>query len=261
MDKLIEVMKEDIAEFHNTRKIERAKKFVNETGMHVNHNEYPSYFFGNPNTKFVLVHLNPKQKDNHSEKHENAFKFKDFDDHFNFHKNFGKFQYNKLMTKKSKFGFDLKQIEFIKPFKAIDLNNDDIFVNLQKVIDDKLQLELVPFGSDNFKTNLMTPKTLKPYIDLALETIVSQPRDYVIFCGNVFEKLLTPYIVEKQDYSFKLIKKDGTMAKNNTRFSKVILDYRGQKFTAGIAHSFAQQGLTGSIMNKYGQQCFELYNR
>lgn len=261
MDTLIEVMKQDFAEFHNTRTIERAKNLVCDTGMHVNHNEYPSYFFGDLDAKFILVHLNPKQKDNKSSEYEGSFKFKDFDDYIHFHQNFGRLQYGDPTNKKYKSAFDSKQIEFIKPFNAIDLNDDDAFVNLQKVIDGKLQLELIPFGSDNFKTNLMTPKVLKPYTDIVLETITSRSRDYIIFCGSIFEKLLKDYIVEKQDYSFKLVKKDGTMAKNNTRFSKVILNYKGQRINAGIAHSFAQQGLTGSIMNRYGQKCFELYNK
>ena len=93
MDKLTEVMKIDFEEFHNNRKIERAKSFATVTGMHVNHNEYPSYFFGNPDAKFVLVHLNPKQKDNYSDKYEEEFKYKDLNEYLYFHRNYGKFQY------------------------------------------------------------------------------------------------------------------------------------------------------------------------
>ncbi|WP_182405144.1 hypothetical protein [Psychrobacter sp. GP33] len=260
MDKLTEVMQIDFEEFHNSRKIERAKSFASATGMHVNHNEYPSYFFGNPDAKFVLVHLNPKQKDNYSDKYEEEFKHKSFNEYLCFHRNYGKFKYGELATKKSKSRFDSKQVNFIKPFNVIDLNDNDAFVNLEKVIDDKLQLELIPFGSDSFKTNLMQLSTLVPYTDLLLDTITQQKRDYVIFCGKVFDILLKDYVLNRKDYSFKLQKKDGTTAKNNVNFSKIVLTYKGKKINAGIAQSFAQQGLTGAIMKEYGRKCYELYN-
>lgn len=266
MMKFIDVMKNDFEEFHENRKIERAKNFTEMTGMHVNHNEYPAYFFGDLNAKFVLIHLNPKQKDNKSDEYEGKLKYTDFKEYFNFHQNFGNFRYNNSISERSKSRFDAKQVKFIKPFNVIDLDHEDDYVNLEKVIDKKLQLELIPFGSDSFKTDVINPKILNPYIDLLLDTIIEQERDYIIFCGSVFETLLKNYLVsikgevQKKDYKFKLLKGDGSTTKAHSRFSKILLEFNGRKIHAGIAPSFPRQGLTGKLMEEYGRKCYELYN-
>lgn len=107
----------------------------------------------------------------------------------------------------------------------------------------------------------MTHDTLQPYVELLLDTITKADRDYIIFCGKVFERLLKSHTVKKEDYAFKLVKTDGSLSKNNARFSRLVLNYKGHEFKAGIAPSFAQQGLTGAVMEDYGKKCCELYNQ
>ena len=121
-----------------------------------------------------------------------------------------------------------------------------------------MQLELIPFGSSKFETTLIKGDPLKAYIETLLDTIISEEREYVIFCGKVFETLLKDYIVSKKDYVFKLPKTDGSTAKNNSSFSRIIINFNGKKISAGIAQSFAQQGLN---MSEYGKKCYELYNQ
>lgn len=260
MERLISIMKSDFEEFYSTGKIGRAEQLSKDIKMHVNHNEYPSYFFGNPEAKFVLVHLNPKQVDNYSDVSEDCFKYADFAEYFEFHRYYGKKNYGEDSTRKLKSSFDAKQVRFIRPFNVInlDVSNGD-FSNLEKVIDDKLQLELLPFGSNNFETNKVesVKKSLQPYVETLLETITSQERDYIIFCGKVFETLLQPYIVFKEDHAFKLPKVNGGIAANDSRFSNVTLEFNDKRFSAGIAQSFAQMGIN---MNEYGKKCSELYN-
>ncbi|MGR3898293.1 hypothetical protein FW759_02375 [Psychrobacter sp. 1176_08] len=259
MKKFIQIMKNDIEEFHLSRKISRAQELSEQTGMHVNHNEYPAYFFGDPKAEFVLVHLNPKQQDNKSDVYEEDFKFANFDEYYNFHRYYGKIHYGKNSKKTLKSPFDLKQIRFLKPFNVIGFDDsDNKYPNLEKVMDNKLQLEFLPFGSSKFETALMRSSLLDPYVDTLLDTIDSQSRKYIIFCGKVFESVLKDYIVSKQDYEFKLLKTDGSIAKNNSSFSKILLDFNGNKISAGIAQSFAQQGLN---MSEYGKKCCELYNK
>ena len=259
MDKLIKAMKNDFEELHQNRQMSRAKLLSEQTGMHVNHNEYPAYFFGDLQARFVLVHLNPKQQDNQSDSYKGNFKFANFDEYFDYHRYYGKIHYGKNTKKKLKSPFDLKQIRFIKPFNIIDFDDsDNKYPNLEKVIDNKLQLELIPFGSSKFETALMKSDSLECYVETLLDTISSQKRDYIIFCGKVFETALKDYIVSKEFYEFKLPKVDGSIAKNNSSFSKIILNFKGNKITAGIAQSFAQQGLN---MSEYGKKCYELYNQ
>ncbi len=259
MEKLTAIMKSDIEELHLSRKISRAKELSELTGMHVNHNEYPSYFFGDPQAKFVMIHLNPKQQDNKSDKYEGNLKFAGFDEYFKFHRYYGKIHYGEHSERTLKSPFDQKQIRFIKPFNVIEFDHSgNKYSNLEKVIDDKLQLELLPFGSSKFETALIKGNLLKPYIETLLNTISSQEREYVIFCGKVFETLLKDYIVSKKDYDFKLPKVDGSTAKNNSSFSKIVINFNGKEISAGIAKSFAQQGLN---MSEYGIKCCELYNQ
>lgn len=259
MEKLIRVMKSDFEEFNLNREISRAKALSDITGMHVNHNEYPAYFFGDPKANFVLVHLNPKQQDNLSDKYKGNLKFKKFDDYFNFHKYYGKVHYGEHSDQTLKSPFDLKQIRFIKPFNIIEFDGSDSkYLNLEKVMDNKLQLELIPFGSSKFETTLIKGDVLKSYTETLLDTIISQDRDYIIFCGKVFETVLKDYIISKKDHQFKLPKVDGSIAKNNSSFSKIVIDFNGRKITAGIAKSFAQQGLN---MSEYGKKCYQLYNQ
>lgn len=259
MENLIHIMKNDFEEFHTSRKISRAEVLSEQTGMHVNHNEYPAYFFGDPKAKFVLVHLNPKQQDNQSDSYKGNFKFANFDEYFESLRYYGKTHYGKQSKKLVKSPFDRKQIRFIKPFNVIEFDDiDNEYLNLEKVMDNKLQLELLPFGSSKFETALIKGDPLKPYIETLLDTIISEEREYVIFCGKVFETLLKDYILSKKDYVFKLPKIDGSTAKNNSSFSKITINFNGNKITAGIAQSFAQQGLN---MSEYGKKCYELYNQ
>lgn len=124
-------------------------------------------------------------------------------------------------------------------------------------MDDKLQLELLPFGSNKFDSEKVSRYLDQSYIQILLDAISSQERDYVIFCGEVFETLLEKYIVSKKDYEFKLPKVNGEIARNNSNFSKIIIDFNGKKIPVGIARSFAQMGIN---MNEYGKKCSELYN-
>lgn len=256
---LIEIMKKEFEEFEKTGKIQRAKNLKNLTNAHFNHSNYPMYFTGNPDAKFVLVHLNPKQKDSLEETYQSEKKYSNFEEYYNFHRNFGKVHYGQTSERTHKSKFDHKQIRFIKPFNVIKFDNSkDEFYNLEKVIDDKFQLELIPFGSDEFKSSAIKLEAIESYVDILLETIANKERDYIIFCGKIFEKALAKYIVSKEDFEFNLPKTDGTTAKNHSKFSRIILEFKGKKIKAGIAQSFAQQGLN---MTEYGKKCHELYNQ
>ena len=259
MNKLKELMQKDFEEFQKTGKIQRAKDLTKATDTHFNHSEYPMYFTGNPDAKFVLVHLNPKQKDSLEEAYQGEAKFSNFEDYYNFHRNFGKVHYGETSERTHKSPFDHKQIRFIKPFNVIKFDDSkDVFYNLEKVMDEKFQLELVPFGSDKFTTATVRASAIETYVDILLETITTKERDYIIFCGKIFEKVLAKYIVSKEDFEFNLPKIDGTTAKSLSKFSKITIEINGKKINAGIAQSFAQQGLN---MVEYGKKCHELYNK
>jgi hypothetical protein len=89
-----------------------------------------------------------------------------------------------------------------------------------------------------------------------LEVIAASPRDYVIFCGGIFEELFSSSVTDIHE--FKLTKNSGEPARNNARFANLRFEYKDRTILAGLAHTFAQQGIP---MADYGRKCKELYRR
>jgi hypothetical protein len=75
-----------------------------------------------------------------------------------------------------------------------------------------------------------------------MATITAHPRQVVIFCGAVFEKLLPRTSIIEQ-HIFRLQKADGTQTKGRFRFANVRIEWNGQTVHAGLAHSWALQGI------------------
>lgn len=249
----------DVEEFLATRRMQRAVELSAATRQHFNHNEYPMFFVGKLDARLVLVHLNPKQRDNYAATYTGPLWLKSFDEYFEYHQSLGKKLYGTGSPQTHKSPFDHKQIRFLKPFDAIhfveERTRDDRLANLEQVIDGKLQLELIPYGSATFSTSGFTPAILKPRLERILDVICACPRNYILFCGQIFETLFQGSIV--RTHEFKLIKNDGTACQNKTRFSNLRFVYKGAVIQAGLAHSFAQQGIP---MGAYGRQCKALYH-
>lgn len=250
----------DLHEFFATRKLQQALDLTAQTGQHFNHNEYPMYFTGKLDAKLVLIHLNPKQPNNTAATYTGPFWLKDVDAYRDYHQHFGRILYGPQAARTHTSPFDHKQIRFLKPFDVIpfveEQNPDDRYMNLERVIDDKLQLELIPYGSASFRLKGFTHALLAPYLERLLSVISAYPRDYILFCGQIFAGILRDFLTDTHE--FKLTKKDGTVTQHKTRFSTIQLPYNGKVLHAGLAHSFAQQGIP---MAAYGRQCKALYRQ
>lgn len=248
----------DVCEFLETRHMHRAIQLSQQTGQHFNHNEYPMYFTGRLDARLVLIHLNPKQRNNCSPTYEGEFWLPDVKSYMEYHAHFGQRTHGSNQTRRHKSPFDHKQIRFLQPFGVLPFVEErtpaDRLTNLVRVIDEKLQLELIPYGSDTFSAQGFTPQILEPHTTRILNVISAAPRDYVIFCGRIFEDLFRDNITER--HTFTLMKKDGTPTKSHARFANLCFTYRGQTIRAGIAASFAQQGIP---MGNYGAQCHARY--
>jgi hypothetical protein len=133
----------------------------------------------------------------------------------------------------------------MRPFDVIDFvdeySPDDKFTNLERVIDDKLQLEFIPYSSPTFDGRGLTESVLRPHYERIMRVITARPRQYVIFCGAVFEPLVREYIVA--EHRFQLPRKDGQPEKMPSQFSTLSLDYEGRRVKAGFARSWARQGI------------------
>jgi hypothetical protein len=211
----------------------------------------PHFFTGNLYSEIVLVHLNPKRNKN---KISNSYdiekpKFNSFEEYYDYFRYFGRYNYGESSKRDHKSPFDKKQIRFLKPLNILPFTENDIFKNLEIVIDHKLQIELIPFGSDNFNYNKVGIKNIKPFIDNILSLIASKERKYVIFCGRVFDNILNEYVSKKKVHEFKLQKTNGTLTKVYYHFIEVEIKYNDKIINAVIAPQYAMQGMP---IEKYG---------
>jgi len=85
------------------------------------------------------------------------------------------------------------------------------------VLTHKLQLELIPYGSDTFSARGFTEEVLQPHYERIMSVICAHPRRYILFCGSVFEVLFDGYIVDQHE--FRLRKKDGSFTRQRARFA------------------------------------------
>lgn len=213
----------------------------------------PLFFTGDINSELVLVHLNPK----HDEENWNKkCEFKNFDAYWDFYSKFGKNHYGEESRGGHKSRFDHKQVRFLRPFNLLSINTDDKFKNLENVMDQKLQIELVPYGSPEFSYHKIGIEKLKPFVEHVQSLIMERPRKYVIFCGKVFEKIFSDSIKPEDIHEFYLTNKDGQPTKNKYRVVNFVLEQGDKRIPACIAPQFAQQGCPSM---EYGKKVKELY--
>ena len=211
----------------------------------------PHFYAGDLNAKLVMVQLNPKRE------------LKDFNEkstitqpqYFDFYSNYGKTHYGIERKENWKSKFDQKLIRFLRPLNLLEINSTDIFKNLENVVDQKLQLELIPFGSTSFDYTKIPQHLFSEYIELILSLITSTERNCVIFGGRVFSKILSSYITSKEVFRFKLQKVNGDLTKNEYEIEKLTLCYKGKFFNAFITPQFAQQGMP---VEAYGKKLAEI---
>ena len=213
----------------------------------------PHFFTGDLNANIALIQLNPKRDEVGWNKQSN---FANFEEYWNSFAHFGKKHYGINATRTHKSKFDHKQIRFLKPFNILPFVEDDTYHNLEISIDQKLQLELVPFGSPNFDYTKIGQDNLMFYIHRLIDVLSSTDRKYIIFCGRVFHNLLKKYITEEKTHSFHLEKVDGTSSKRKYSLINIKIKHNNKEITACIAPQFSQQGCP---IDRYGEKVSSLY--
>lgn len=194
--------------------------------------------------------------------------------------------------------FDLKQAFFLRDWKdsGVCLNTDNLNyiiehnkdkdgkeeVQLKKleekrqVLNNKLQLELVPYASRSFSSFADTNKIkdLYPYVDTLLHEIFSKERKYVIFCSRLFNDVFKEYNTkyfsvtfgEEQKYVIEGKEKDKKTGKNktlNTSCTPITIfnNEDNSSINAIIANTFPSQALPNAYekMAEYGKLCYLCY--
>lgn len=258
---LLDEARRDFDELADTGVMSRARELSRRTGEHFNHNELPAFFFGDLDASLVLIYLNPKHANNHAAEAERPLPAGSFASYFDGCRHYGARIYGPDSSRENRSQFDEKQVFFLEPFDLIGFveedGKEDRLLNLERAIDGKLQLELIPYGSSSFSGRGLTAELLRPHYERIMGAIVARPRDYVIFCGTVFGRVLSPYV--DQEHSFRLTKGDGSPTKGRYRFATLRLPYKGTEIWAGLAYSWPQQGLNGALMRSYGEKVRDLY--
>lgn len=258
----LKIIETDFIQWKKSGHCQRAIHLNEKIGYDYFDTSNPQYFVGNLESEIVLVHLNPKrgQSKNGNDK-KGWYKacpenYRNFDDYLNNFLHFGEKHYGETSEKKHKSLFDHKQIRFLRPFNVLKLNNQDKYINLKNVIDDKLQLELVPYGSPNFNYKKIDSKILQPFVHDLIGLISAYDRKYIIFCGRVFIDLLEPYLSKIKKYKFNVKKNNGTDFRFDFDIINIEITFNDMKINATIAPQFA---LNGYSEERYGKKIKDLY--
>lgn len=255
---LFDEIKRDCDELATTGSISAAVSLSKATGQHFNSTVLPGYFGGDLDSDVVLVHLNPKQVDERVGYVDIGTDIDSVDKLIEAAIHGGSRMYGPDAPRTHRSPFDHKQVRFLRAMGALpfvdERTPEDRYTNLAMVLDAKLQMELVPYGSPDFQTSTFPLESLRPHFDRILRVIASAPRRYVLFCGRAFEPLVRRFIVET--HVFRLQKNDGTPERSESRFSTLEIPYEGEQITAGLATSWARQGIP---MRAYGERVRDLY--
>ena len=254
IQRLLDEARADADDLWAGRTMRRAEELSSQTGLEFASHSFPMYFTGDFESKMVLVHLNAKLSEQLT-----AATYLDFEEYVDKHRRFGFHHWQQ--DRNFHAPFDQKQVRFLRPFGTIDFLPDSdpahSRTNPARGLDRKFQLELIPYASPTFEQRKFTSEVLAPHFQRVLNAITAYPRTYVIFCGSVFDRLLAEYQVKgsREDFHFGLPTTKG-MSAGKYRFSNVTFRLGDSLIQAGIAQSFAKQGIP---MDAYGAKCHELY--
>jgi hypothetical protein len=274
--------------------LSRSLSNLMKSPLYFSHFSEPHYPTNNLDAKTVFVHLNPgvglgntnsenefyNQKWNKDKltKEYNLTESASIEEWLNaYSESWKNYAHDRFVVKNEFDNFDYKQacfllhwensgIEFIKG----NLKDREIQqTNIVNVINQKLQLELFPYGSNTIDTNKIVkafdlePNIIIPYIENLLDTIVAHPRKYVLFGSRIFSSLFKNYhqkvqpIIELEEVEQKFT----GITKNSLAFSYVKLNWKNEPINAGIVHSFPRRDLPNAYdkMADYGKLCWEYF--
>ncbi len=298
LKKIVPELYADLSDLLSTGRINRAMQLTRDYSQtlgkpfYFSHIKWPHYPTHNLDAKTAFVHLNPGTGLGDTSSMENFLsqkwdKEKFFAEHSlpanaTLDQVVEMYKYESEWYARKRFGekkerdnFDFKQACFLKqwPDSGIELqdgyDHDTQRINSINVIDQKLQLELFPYGSNTISTHLLDdifrkhPELITPYIEKLFDFIVLHPRKYVLFGSRVFDTLFQRYdssVNRIIDYISPEQKFEG-ITKNRLSFTFIRLKWNGKVFDAGIAHSFPRRDLPNAFekMEEYGRLCAEYY--
>lgn len=246
-------------------------------------NMIPNYFFGDLTANTVMVMLNPGDENPDfvfDEKNDRFFYDFPFELHSNnlsqlimhyvkYYTTFGNYVYHMQPD-----NFELKQAAFLKHFPFSGIEITETFweqkelrsAAAQNVINQKLQLELIPYASRKFDTLFRRKKDatshlsiIKPHINRLLSLITAYERRYVIFGSAIFKTIFS--VMQDRGESIEVMPTVtiSGITKNKLSVTPVTIIYNDVEIRACIANSFPSQALPNAYekMTRYGRFCYE----
>lgn len=259
MKELKENMRKDYEQYLKNGYCTGAKELNGRIGEDYFDVTNPHYFTGKLDAEVVVINLNPKRDINQQGQ---KVQFDDFEKYWEHYTKFGIINYDPENKSQHKSAFDQKQVRFFKAIGLLDLldNSNNKRKNLQRVVDNKLQWELVPYGSSDFKFQKVGRKNLLPFIEKAVKVVSMYPRKYILFNGAIFRELLKlDNVQEVSRYNFSLTKTDGSQTKGE--FYEVInicIKSDNTEIRACILPHYAVQGLP---IESYAKKTIEFYHK
>jgi hypothetical protein len=253
----LDEIRADFDELHEARTLSRARDLSERTGVPLNHSRYPVYFTGRLDSPVVLVHHNPVQRADAADRYAGGFEFADFDDYVEQHRRFGHYRWE--IGEQPPSPGDFKQVRFLRHWGlhigAEGITPAEQRANVAQVVDARLLLELIPYGSPKFPAAPLPAEVVTPLYERLLRVITAYPRDFVVLCGPVLEPILSPYIVARDEHRFRLPTSTG-VSRSEYAFCNLLLDFDGGHVAVGLAPHFASPGVP---MDAYGAACRERY--
>ncbi len=163
----------------------------------------------------------------------------------------------------SRLSEEMRVFNYIKPFQIIHFDCDSINKDFKRLEDEKLELDLVPFLSPNFSADdfMCNYKLCKPLIERVLNDVFAYPRQYAIFIGGCFNKILAEYTERSENTSFVLTSRNKPNQKFIAQFTCITLNFKNKRIIAGIAESFFDENLDEIMIEKYGRETVSIINR
>ena len=167
--RLLDEMRAEVDELLSTRRLTGALELSARTSVHFNHTTFPVFFTGDLQSRLVLVHQNPHQSTNEGAEHEGAFEYADFDDYLDRHRRSGHYRWELGDDYPSP--ADYKELRFLRHWGVIDLvdggSREEERSNVVRAVDQRLQLELIPYGSARFPVDIPI-EALAPHYERTL---------------------------------------------------------------------------------------------
>jgi hypothetical protein len=252
-------LEKEYSELIETGKIQFIEDVKKLTAKEFSYN-YPLYFLGNIHSKLALITFSSNKeclcKENKPFEF-NSYRIKSQEHNYDF------IDSENITELESVYSSELRILNYLKPFQVIRFDNNSIQKNLQNLANKKLELHLVPFLSPDFseKDFLNNYKVCKPFIERVMRGILAYPRQYVIFIGDCFNKILAEYIEESETFRFLLTSSDQPNQKFIAQFTRVTLKFRNTRVIAGIAESYCHENLDNIMLEKYGRESVAILNR